>query len=48
MKKFTSRQIQGILLLIAAILMFVSIPFIEGKTIGAIIVVIIGLYNLFK
>lgn len=46
MTKYTINQIQGIFLLIAAILLFVNIPFINGKTLGAIIIVVVALYNL--
>ncbi|MCK5624499.1 hypothetical protein KAI04_01530 [Candidatus Pacearchaeota archaeon] len=48
MTKWSSNQIQGILLLIAAVLLFVSIPFIDGRTIGAIIIIAIAIYNLFR
>ena len=46
MGKFTKEQWIGILLLIAAIMMFIPIPFIDAKMISAIIVVAIGLYKL--
>ena len=48
MAKWSINQIQGILLLIAAILLFVNIPFVDEKTIAAIAIVIIGIYNLFR
>ena len=48
MAKWSTNQIQGILLLIAAVLLFVNIPFIDEKTIAAIAIVIIGIYNLFR
>jgi hypothetical protein len=49
MKKFSKDQWIGIVLLIAAILIWAPISFIPSKTaIGAIAVVLIGLYQLFK
>ena len=48
MDKFTVNQIQGILLLIATVLLFVTIPFINGRTIGAIIIVAVAIFNLFR
>ena len=46
MSKFSKEQWVGLLLLLAAIMMFIPIPFIDEKIISAIIVVVIGLYKL--
>jgi len=46
MSKFSKEQWIGILLIIAAIMMFIPIPLIDEKIISAIIVVAIGLYKL--
>lgn len=46
MANFSKEQWIGILLIIAAIMMFVPIPLIDEKIISAIIVVVIGLYKL--
>ena len=47
-KQFLTPRQQGILLLIAAVLIWAPIPWIPGDTIGALIVVILGILNLFK
>jgi hypothetical protein len=47
-KQFLNNQQQGILLLIAAALIWAPIPLIPGDTIGALIVVILGIFNLFR
>lgn len=39
---------QGLILLIAAVLIWAPIPIIPGETIGALAVLALGLYNLFK
>ena len=47
-KKFSNNQIQGIVLLIAALLIYLPVPFIDGKIIGTIAVLVIGFWSLFK
>jgi len=44
---FMTRKNIGIALLIALVLMFVPIPLISGKTIAAILIFIIAIYELF-
>ncbi len=46
MRSFGKEQWIGILLLLAAIMMFIPIPLVDEKIISAIIVVAIGLYKL--
>ena len=46
MAKFSKEQWIGILLLLAAVMMFIPIAFVDEKIISAIIVVAIGLYKL--
>lgn len=46
--KFSKDQLQGIILLIAALLIFAPIPLIPGQTIGGLAVIGVGLWNLFK
>lgn len=48
MKRFSTNQWIGIALLISAIFMFVNIPLIDEKTIAAIVVVILGIWNLIR
>ena len=44
--QFLDYHQQGIFLLIAAALIWAPLPWIPGQTIGALIVVILGIYNL--
>jgi hypothetical protein len=46
-KKFTSDQWMGLLLILAALLIWVPLPIPSKSTIGAMIVVIIGIIKLF-
>mgnify|MGYP001597680570 CR=1 FL=1 len=50
MARFSSNQLIGIALLIAVLLIWVpfSIPFINQVSIGALIVVVIGVWHLFR
>ena len=45
-KSFLDYHQQGILLLIASALIWAPIPVIPGNTLGALIVVLLGIYNL--
>lgn len=45
-KDFLNYHQQGILLLVAAALIWAPIPWIAGGTLGALIVVLLGIYNL--
>ncbi|MBD3247357.1 hypothetical protein GF378_01930 [Candidatus Pacearchaeota archaeon] len=45
-QKLLDYQRQGIFLLIAAALIWAPIPYIPGETIGALIVLILGIYNI--
>ena len=48
MAKLNGNQIIGILVLVALVLMYVGIPFIEGRAIAAILLLLSGLYLLIK
>ena len=48
MAKLNGNQVIGILVLVALVLMYVSIPLIEGRTIAAILLLLSGLYLLIK
>jgi len=46
MAKLSTRQILGIIILVALVLLYVPIPLIEGKSIAAILLLASGLYLL--
>lgn len=48
MAGLSKNQWIGLLLLIAAVLIFVPIPFINGNVIGAVIVVLVAIYHFIK
>jgi len=48
MGKLSKNQIMGVILLVAAILIWAPLPFLSGtSSIGTLAVVIVGLYQLF-
>ena len=44
--KLSMNQIMGILVLVALVLMYVPVPFIDGRNIAAVLLLISGLYLL--
>ncbi|MAG18255.1 MAG: hypothetical protein CL944_02155 [Candidatus Diapherotrites archaeon] len=46
--KLSSKQLVGVLLLVALVLLFVGVPFVDGKSISALIILGSAIYLLIK